>query len=321
MTKRLPNEPQKHHYLPEFILKRWADTTRKLVQFCRPYQSKVIVKRVYPAETGFTRNLYTVAVSGTQSDSGVVEKALFQPIDSGAAMALKKMEADGIGASLSASDRASWSRFLTSLLVRMPEDIAFIRKQIELTFDLTAEMHDEAEWQAVRRPDDPATIAEFLRESLLPDRDHGTFSMLGRFLAGRSEPDSVIKYTSSMSWRIFDVKDARHPLLFSDRPILTTNGIKYHNSQIVLPVAPRKIFIACNSTDEMSRIAKIAPDDLVAQANEFVCGQARQFVYADSEKPLRFVSKHMGTRPERRLVERSAPEAMDVWKERNLPSS
>src|SRR5438045_2699476 len=49
--------PKKHHYLPQFFMRRWIDTEGKLTEYRRP-RDKLIVKRKRPAETGYVVDLY-----------------------------------------------------------------------------------------------------------------------------------------------------------------------------------------------------------------------------------------------------------------------
>jgi hypothetical protein len=54
------NPPWRHHFIPEFYLKRWCLGGTKLVQFSRPYGSTVKPKRLSPRETGFVDQLYSL---------------------------------------------------------------------------------------------------------------------------------------------------------------------------------------------------------------------------------------------------------------------
>lgn len=48
--------PKKHHFLPEFYLKSWADPEGRVWSFRRPHR-QLDAKLVYPSETGFVPHL------------------------------------------------------------------------------------------------------------------------------------------------------------------------------------------------------------------------------------------------------------------------
>lgn len=58
MRNSSPNPPSKHHYIPEFYLKRWCVDGERFVRYTRPRPNKLDVKRCYPGEAGFEYNLY-----------------------------------------------------------------------------------------------------------------------------------------------------------------------------------------------------------------------------------------------------------------------
>jgi hypothetical protein len=53
----MSSEP-KHHYIPVFYLKQWAQTDGQICEFSRPYK-EVKPRRTYPDGTGYVRGLYT----------------------------------------------------------------------------------------------------------------------------------------------------------------------------------------------------------------------------------------------------------------------
>ncbi|MDR7141835.1 DUF4238 domain-containing protein [Rhizobium sp. BE258] len=54
------NDPMKHHFLPVFYLKNWRGEDGRLVQFSRPYGTKVKALRKHPDATGFIKKLYAI---------------------------------------------------------------------------------------------------------------------------------------------------------------------------------------------------------------------------------------------------------------------
>lgn len=89
-----PNPPSRHHYIPEFYLKRWTDTDGKLTVFTKKPRIGPSSRRTAPAGTGYQRHLY--AVQGFPPElASSVEERFFNPVDSLAADKLHLMEVHG----------------------------------------------------------------------------------------------------------------------------------------------------------------------------------------------------------------------------------
>ncbi len=116
------NPPCRHHYIPEFYLKQWADKEGRgqLVEYSKPWRDIVKPKRVYPKQTGFEDRLNELA--GLPEDVRQrLETQFYSPVDSAAATVLKALKEGQ--RKFNDREREAWSRFLTSLIVRNPENI------------------------------------------------------------------------------------------------------------------------------------------------------------------------------------------------------
>src|SRR4051794_36611270 len=115
----MPQEP-KHHYIPVFYLKQWANEKKELCEFSNPYD-RVKPRTTSPDGTGYVRGLNTVE-GLPDVEKRYLEEVFFQIADDGAAQALRIL----LGLppwALTPKERSSWSRFIMSLLVRNPESI------------------------------------------------------------------------------------------------------------------------------------------------------------------------------------------------------
>ena len=156
-----PNPPNKHHYLPEFYLKNWCLEDDKVCQFSQPFQGITRERRVYPAETGFQKRLYSLR-EFPEEVAHQVESQFFSLVDSEAAVALKVMTSGSL--SLTPRQRSAWTRFLMSLLLRMPEDIENFRLEAARRFIETSN-EDENRYLAVRKDGDPETLSELMAKN------------------------------------------------------------------------------------------------------------------------------------------------------------
>lgn len=121
------NPSCRHHYLPEFYLKRWASREGRLVEFSRPWADVVKPKRVYPRETGFVDRRKELQGLSREVAHAVEEK-FFSPVDSEAADVLTRIERNETD--FSGDERSAWARFVLSLVFRVPEIYPKARDQL-----------------------------------------------------------------------------------------------------------------------------------------------------------------------------------------------
>ena len=123
----------RHHYIPGIYLKRWAGPDGRLCEFSRPYGPRVKPRRTAPSGTGYEDWLY--GIRGAKPDvANVVEQRFFKVMDDQAARVLDRLEIEGPGGDWSISERSAWARFLLSLALRAPSDVATLRNHWEATF-------------------------------------------------------------------------------------------------------------------------------------------------------------------------------------------
>lgn len=107
---------------------------------------------------------------------------------------------------------------------------------------------------------------------------------------------------NNFTWRRLDFSEAAPKLLSSDRPVWMTPTLGERDAFIIMPIGPRAAFVAQSDlatrfTDEVT---------LANALNSFSVGYAKKFVYATSDAPLEYVSKHMGTKKWPSLIEQFA---------------
>jgi hypothetical protein len=112
---------QRHHYIPQFYLKRWAGTDGRLCEYSRPFDS-VKARRVHPKGTAFVPGLYTVPdIADKAADA--FEKRFLLIADQLAYDALELLLSDQ-PIVWTEDTRSGWSRFIHSLVRRNPETVA-----------------------------------------------------------------------------------------------------------------------------------------------------------------------------------------------------
>ena len=155
------NPPTKHHFIPAFYLRRWENNaTGKLTEYSNPFKRKIAVKPVTAEHTGYEERLYEL--KGYEAKlAQQVEDTFFKPVDTWASASLDLLEAHGHYAPWDNQSRSAWSRFILSLLLRCPEDIAMFREWWHEDFSAT-DAEAEARYQEVRGSGDPETFSDYL---------------------------------------------------------------------------------------------------------------------------------------------------------------
>jgi hypothetical protein len=278
-------EGDKHHYIPKFYLKQWADQDGILCEFSRPYKT-VKPRRTHYDGTGYEYGLYTFHNVPSHARN-LIEKKLLQMADDQAASALKRILASDLD--LDQDARSAWSRFLMSLMHRTPERIAQLRQMVTEMYPGYLEELRET-FDTIKHPDDPRTYEE-VRTVGIADVEHVNIRLLGMVINSKD----VGTYLNNMVWGMVHFHRPCFPLLTSDRPTIMTDGIRYPNSHIVLPISPDRIFVAAATQQAVKDLtAVLRHDDTPKRLNDLVAKQARRYVYGSDDAQLRFVANRLG---------------------------
>jgi len=280
----------KHHYIPVFYSKKWAGLDGRLCEYSRPYDV-VKPRRTHPDGTGYVRGLYTLP-DAPQGREHIIETHLMGMVDDWAARAHARMLEDGTSVGhMNTRAALGWCQFLYSLVVRTPEHLLLIKQKLaEMSPEILEGVRDE--YPSLRGPNDPLTFDEYKERyankpiAVAPPR------VLLDILSSKR----VVRALATLKWVTKNVDSADHTLLTSDRPVIITNGIDRPDAHIVLPISPRKLFIAAKEEQMLHQITSMSADQLVTIANEKVSEQAYRYVYGVNDSQLRFVSKRLGKR-------------------------
>jgi hypothetical protein len=286
--------PLRHHFLPEFYLKQWAEEDGRLVEYKKPYGNTVKPRRTHPKGTGFIFRLY--AVEGLSDDvAHEMETEFLSPVDSRAAQALTAMLADK---EFSAAQRLAWASFVATLLSRMPEDVDLV-KQIILELAQTILPGFQPIFES-HKPEGETRTFQQMTDELVGQSNQRAMNFARRIMSN----DRLIRGIAAMEWSILTVERAKFALLTSDRPVIYTNYLGSDQSHIVLPVGPRRLFVAVKDRKLIDQMRVAGENALVVATNGHVVGAADKYVYGINDSQLRFVQNRMGTARVPTLIER-----------------
>lgn len=291
------NPPIKHHYIPAFYLSQWAVSGSKLVEYAKVHGGKIVAKRKGPEATGFQDRLYEMKGFDPENAQQFEEK-YFKPVDTAAAEALGLLKSYGHAAPWTSKNKSGWTMFIMSLLLRCPEDIEAFRDWWHEDFGRTT-LEVERDYQAKRKPTDPATFSQFLVAQPLKKKEEYMFETLKSLLAH----DSVGRKISEMQWRVLETPASAPPLLTSDRPLLRTQSLEAERGHIALPIGPRLLFIASPDPRFLADTLRADQTRLVKELNLQVVESAVRFVFAADESQTRFIKNRFSNSPQTRLIE------------------
>lgn len=288
----------RHHYIPEFYLKKWCCDKGFLVQFSKPHRNIVKPKRRYPRQTGFVDKLY--ALEGVPAEaSPIVEDQFFKPLDGRAATVLHKME--GGTRSFTAAERVAWTQFLMSLMFRHPENVEAMKRRL---FDTLVKTSPSAEWRWRRQwqPGEPRTLAEAMRLELGRDPSQVQRRAL-ELVAEISGSENLGTRIARMMWGSIQLPIGIDPLFTSDRPLLRYGSLEDEWCHIMMPIGPRRFFWATNSREMAERIMMQRPETTARFVNEQIVRRAVGFVYAMSDRNLAYVQQNMSKEADPSIAE------------------
>jgi hypothetical protein len=81
-----------------------------------------------------------------------------------------------------------------------------------------------------------------------------------------------------MHWATIDLSKASHTLLTSDRPFITTHGLKDPKSVLLFPLAPDLLFAATNGRAQTGQVIAQKPSFLARHMNDNISGRAVEMV-------------------------------------------
>ena len=280
------SDPIKHHYVPQFYLRQWADARGKLVRYYRPHKA-VVATRTAPKSTGYEEGLYSLE-GASPGRRNAIEKDFMAPkVDEPAALAMQALIAMD-PSKLTDDLRIAWTRFLMSLHVRNPERVEQIREMAAdgLRKSLRADPED---YEKLRKPGDPPTLLEWAERNTPAIFDNQGMRMLPGVIEHRPPVEAIIQ----MRWMTVGTADEFPDLLTSDRPVYMSHGVNDDRCFIVVPMSPRFMFFATRDPSMFDRVLALGIESVTKQVNGFMATGGVQNVYGASDRHLRFVENRL----------------------------
>ena len=279
------SDPNRHHYIPQFYLRRWAND-RGLVSSYSWQGGKIYVGDYSPRSIGAEAGLY--ALDGVPPDMrNAIERDVMGPMIDGPAADAMAVLLGEVSGPLSHEARLAWIRFLVSLMVRTPAQLAALKADGAATLrdQLAA---DPEEYERVRGPNDPPTFLEFIKARKL---DHLIDNFGTAMMPQLTEIPHMNRDIFRMDWRVQHYRDGPYGFVTSDFPICMLPGLAYRDCIISLPLSPTAVFLAAYDAKLIDAITAQPPDRVIDRVNEISVGSARRYVFADSRQYMDLVGQ------------------------------
>lgn len=267
--------PRKHHYLPEFYIRKWVGRSGHLVRYMRVPGGKIDQKHVAPGAVGFQRDLYTFPMFDEDRAQGL-ELGLFSHVDNYAAIALEQMARGDIPQD--SGWRTAFAVFALGLQRRTPHAIKAHARELK------QEMAKEVEMLPVY--DDGVRLVALIR--LLDIMDE---SPVGRALI-------------NMEWCLIETPASGVSLLTSDTPLLLYGGAPiatgnpwFPTSELesfAIPISPTRLLVGRWAAREPTGLERMSPNSAAKTFNKYVVQNARSVVIAPDGRHSAFIRRHFG---------------------------
>jgi hypothetical protein len=211
----------RHHYIPQFLLRSWAEnTTDGKIEVFRLDLKHIPSSRLTPKHTGYEENLYALTrpiVAGM--DQQAVEKQFLRHVDNLGARVRQKLDGEGLRA-LTLDDRTDWARFIMSLRIRQPNVVEMLRNMATDRFRETIKTRPE-EYEELAGVDDPPTLEEWTEKTFPGLIENFGLSIFHKLVDNPKIGDKILK----MKWWVWDFSEVPYDLLIADHPCIFTTGI------------------------------------------------------------------------------------------------
>ncbi|MGU3329453.1 DUF4238 domain-containing protein [Methylobacterium mesophilicum] len=307
------NKPQRrHHYVPEFYLKRWQLGGDRLLEFSRARKGhpEVSYRWVAPKQTGYLDKLYYLDHLPEHLRNGY-EDRFFTPLDTNASRVLDRYEADN-RFDPDTGQRSSVASFLLSLAFRTPEALQMIRRElVKDIFTVTEEA--ERAFKLRRRTDQPSTLRATLEQER-DDRDLDEVTL--QISTGLADSEFLRERLIRMTWGIRVMPPDAPALLTSDRPLEWKFGMDDPGFYLALPTGPKTLFWVANTPWMIDTLRRTSGPDLVRFMNEQVTRRAVSYVWGASLRQFPYVQQIMGVEPERTVPDTMIDQRRALQKQR-----
>lgn len=262
----------KHHYVPAFLGRQWhSPSDQQLTRYMR-VRGKLVTRRLGAGVVFREPHLYSRNRSSPAPDVSTEQHYLGPQIDDPAAKVHQHMLVHGVPTVR--SQLIAWSLFLTSMLVRRPDRIAYIRARSRQL------LSDE--------------LARAVPPSELPEKelDDMGIDALPDLVQSEKLNDAIC----SGIWSVRALDPGCSTLLLGDCGMVQAGPLN-ESFMVALPLGPRCVFLATSNDFSVDQLRRIDDATLVDQVNTATAMQSTKYVCDVDERNRPLVEQHLRLLP------------------------
>ena len=267
MTPAGPGDPRRHHYIPQFFLRRFAEGDQLVLMRLDDPENRVISN---VANLAVWKDMYTIVADDIGETAGV--ERLLSIIDGGAVEPLKRLSY-GVLFPPHLYDRAWLSLWILLLHVRGPK----VRRVHEALLDYSSKL-----FAFIRSQDYPDTTPSEAR-ALLNDLQYvGHQNEYVRLMLMMCQPEAA-RLLDQRTWILLKFSSAG--LILPDSPVILTGASRSTSvgignaDEILLPLDRRTVLCLSNDQSIGDRILRDPSHITIEELNEEFCQHATSEIY------------------------------------------
>jgi hypothetical protein len=296
------NPPWRHHYIPEFYSRWWTGEDGKLERYTQPRPGKMSVRRVFPSEVGWARNLY-LSPGENPGESQTLELNFFSKLDNAAAPVLTALNEAGPPA-LDRNGLSTWSTFIMSLLRRTPANLAATKETGWRQWAAMVPLIEERFRLETGRNVDPEALRHVVEEMDRGGVDRTVMWALPNLMMS----PRIGRFINNLHWTVVDLPPGAPSLLLSDDPLARTNGLARPGGHMAMPISPRRLLLLAWDLTVLDAVRQAGARELARNMNKWVVEGARHFVAAQDRSQTRFIANRFGRDPKFGIGRKGGPE-------------
>lgn len=276
-------EQKNQHFVPKFLLKRWADESGKVLAWRRE-NGEVCCDPVLPKNAAVHGRLYTRAGSTPEDRTRIETKFFNEKIENPAAQAIKRIIDDGHD--IGDEDRITLARFMVAQFVRRPEVVKKVRDDGKVLIENELAAADP-EFDRLKGTSSAKNLLEWVNTYDPTIIENFGIDMIPKIASDKE----IIKKILRMHWLTLSAPEKSFEVIISDNPLVVFHGIDHSSHLQAFALDPRFLLFVSPSAEVIKSIQSRKPREIVAKFNKSVVSQATRFAYGRGER--RFFDKHL----------------------------
>lgn len=271
-----------HHYVPQFLLRQWADKEDKVT--CWKWDGDKIAA-FRPTTKSIMSEMHLYKARHVETP-GIYEQT-FSQLEGHAAAAIAKLR-DRSRPKLEQIDYEAWACFVLAQRIRVPNKVAWAEKHARDGFISVFEEHDPAfdRLNLDERFKTPADYMEEYHPNVLANFHLHTIMQV------INDPKNV-NALLNMKW--FVRRGHERPILLGDDPLVLVGDLHSDTCIIALPISGDEVFFAVSNEELKKKIVAEDHKSAASRINEDQSAQAQRFVVG--QVAPRFLEKRLRKTP------------------------